>query len=64
MHLHPRIWTAVAFLAIPLLTGCGLSLAGDITPPPNYIAPTDSPVENSYEHKTGKSAGCFPARSP
>src|SRR5690242_17172853 len=45
MRLHPKLWISVTILAVLLLSGCGLSLAGDVTPPPNYQAPTDAPVE-------------------
>jgi mono/diheme cytochrome c family protein len=45
MQMHARAWAIVAILAIPLLSGCGLSLAEDVTPPPNYISPTDPPLE-------------------
>ncbi|RPJ39960.1 MAG: hypothetical protein EHM21_15220, partial [Chloroflexi bacterium] len=45
MRLHSKLWICAVILAVFLLSGCGLSLAGDVTPPPNYREPTDAPVE-------------------
>ena len=45
-------WIILTLLTIFLLTGCGLSLADDIEPPPNYKPPTpvsDQPVGTSTE---------------
>ena len=37
---HRTLWIiAAALLTALLFTGCGLSLAGDVTPPPNYRPP-------------------------
>ncbi len=49
MQMHQKIWIAGTFLVLLLLSGCGLSLAGDITPPPNYIAPTEPPAQAPVE---------------
>ena len=38
------VWI-IAIIASLLLGGCGLSLAEDVTPPPNYRAPTQAPEQ-------------------
>ena len=40
-----RFAVFVALVAALMLTGCGLSLAEDVTPPPNYRPPTRAPAE-------------------
>lgn len=49
----------LAITAAFLFSGCGLSLAGDITPPPNYRQPTRVPVDEPVS-----SSSAFPLVPP
>lgn len=59
-----KVRAAAIFLAVILLSGCGLSLAGDVTPPPNYIAPTDAPVETPTNEMPANLQAVFPIVPP
>jgi mono/diheme cytochrome c family protein len=64
MSLHSRLWVAPVVLAAVLMSGCGLSLAGDVTPPPNYIAPTAHPVDTPADAKPASQQTVFPLVPP
>jgi mono/diheme cytochrome c family protein len=64
MQLSHRFLIASVFLTSILLSGCGLSLAGDITPPPNYIAPTEPPAETPTDIAPAPPQAVFPLVSP
>ena len=68
MQLHQKLSTAAAFLALALavvlLSGCNLSLAGDVTPPPNYIEPTELPANPASGVQQASAATVFPLVPP
>lgn len=64
MQLHSRLWIAPAILAAVIMSGCGLSLAGDVTPPPNYIAPTAPPAETPTDVRPASQQTVFPLVPP
>ncbi len=43
-HFSRLKFLPVLFIIVALLSGCNLSLAGDVTPPPNYRPPTPEPT--------------------
>lgn len=45
MRFNRSIWVLPAILAVFLLGGCSISLAEDVTPPPNYRTPTPLPEQ-------------------
>lgn len=64
MPLYSRLWIAPVILAAVLVSGCGLSLAGDVTPPPNYIAPTLPPAETPTDVRPASQQTVFPLVPP
>jgi mono/diheme cytochrome c family protein len=62
-RIAPRLMILLpAFLLMFLLAGCGLSLAEDITPPPNYKEP--APVAQPADAQPAAASTAFPLLPP